>query len=170
MGLRGAGKLAILLDLSFVAPEPFHSDAGCENADSEQRSFLPEATFWTTVVAVLGTTISPYLFFWQAAQEAEDIRVEPERKPLLKAPRQGPDAIERIVVSPSTAFPFDDGISEQRTQLWILAGKVNDRVGGRLMISTEFLHRRRLDNLQRGILRECCKRCEFGAASTTGTP
>ncbi len=28
----------------------------------------------TTIVAVLGTTISPYLFFWQAAQEVEEIR------------------------------------------------------------------------------------------------
>src|SRR6185369_15440745 len=27
--------------------------------------------YWTMVVAVLGTTISPYLFFWQAAQESE---------------------------------------------------------------------------------------------------
>src|SRR5437667_9381912 len=59
-------------------------------------TFLPDAAFWTTVVAVLGTTISPYLFFWQAAQEAEDVHVEPERKPLVKAPHQGPDAIERI--------------------------------------------------------------------------
>jgi len=59
-------------------------------------TFLPDAAFWTTVVAVLGTTISPYLFFWQAAQEVEDIRVVPERKPLAKAPQQGPDAIERI--------------------------------------------------------------------------
>jgi len=59
-------------------------------------TFLPDAAFWTTVVAVLGTTISPYLFFWQAAQEVEDIRLEPQRKPLVKAPQQGPDAIERI--------------------------------------------------------------------------
>lgn len=28
-------------------------------------------SYWTMVVAVLGTTISPYLFFWQAAQESE---------------------------------------------------------------------------------------------------
>ncbi len=28
----------------------------------------------TTLVAILGTTISPYLFFWQASQEAEDQR------------------------------------------------------------------------------------------------
>ena len=27
------------------------------------------------VVAILGTTISPYLFFWQASQEAEERRV-----------------------------------------------------------------------------------------------
>src|SRR5205814_395050 len=37
-----------------------------------------DAAFWTTVVAILGTTISPYLFFWQAAQEVEDIRAVPE--------------------------------------------------------------------------------------------
>ena len=30
------------------------------------------------VVAVLGTTISPYLFFWQATQEVEDSRRRPE--------------------------------------------------------------------------------------------
>lgn len=29
-------------------------------------------TFLTTVVAILGTTISPYLFFWQASQEVEE--------------------------------------------------------------------------------------------------
>jgi len=52
--------------------------------------------FWTTVVAVLGTTISPYLFFWQASQAAEDTKEEPLRKPLTKAPAQGTDAIERI--------------------------------------------------------------------------
>ncbi|HEY4321787.1 MAG TPA: divalent metal cation transporter [Gemmatimonadales bacterium] len=27
---------------------------------------------WATVVAILGTTISPYLFFWQASQEVEE--------------------------------------------------------------------------------------------------
>jgi NRAMP (natural resistance-associated macrophage protein)-like metal ion transporter len=57
-----------------------------------------EPAFWTTVVAILGTTISPYLFFWQASQEAEDTKKEPMRQPLVRAPRQGPDAIERIRV------------------------------------------------------------------------
>src|SRR6202035_3846220 len=31
------------------------------------------------IVAVFGTTISPYLFFWQAAQEMEDLRVDTAR-------------------------------------------------------------------------------------------
>jgi NRAMP (natural resistance-associated macrophage protein)-like metal ion transporter len=52
--------------------------------------------FWLMVVAILGTTISPYLFFWQAAQEVEDTKAEPMRQPLLKRPAQGPDALERI--------------------------------------------------------------------------
>jgi NRAMP (natural resistance-associated macrophage protein)-like metal ion transporter len=70
--------------------------------------FLPEASFWTTVVAVLGTTISPYLFFWQAAQEAEDTRVDPERKPLVRAPRQGPDEIERIRLDTYVGMAFSN--------------------------------------------------------------
>src|SRR5262249_24100660 len=35
--------------------------------------------FWTTVVAIFGTTISPYLFFWQASLEVEEIADVPER-------------------------------------------------------------------------------------------
>jgi NRAMP (natural resistance-associated macrophage protein)-like metal ion transporter len=31
-----------------------------------------DGAYWQMIVAVLGTTISPYLFFWQAAQEAEE--------------------------------------------------------------------------------------------------
>jgi Mn2+/Fe2+ NRAMP family transporter len=52
--------------------------------------------FWITVVAILGTTISPYLFFWQAAQEVEDTKALPVREPLLQRPEQGPDALARI--------------------------------------------------------------------------
>ena len=54
--------------------------------------FIPtlhfDRDFWLTVVAILGTTISPYLFFWQAAQEVEDTRTEPRREPLLREPAQ----------------------------------------------------------------------------------
>ncbi len=51
---------------------------------------------WAMVVAIFGTTISPYLFFWQAGQEAEDTREDAERRPLKAAPQQGPNALQRI--------------------------------------------------------------------------
>ncbi len=59
-----------------------------------QLSF--ERDFWMMVVAILGTTISPYLFFWQAAQEVEDTKAKPERQPLRHSPSQGPAALSRI--------------------------------------------------------------------------
>jgi Mn2+/Fe2+ NRAMP family transporter len=39
--------------------------------------------YLTTIVAIFGTTISPYLFFWQASQEAEDQRVDVTKRPLI---------------------------------------------------------------------------------------
>ena len=49
-----------------------------------------------TVVAVFGTTISPYLFFWQSSQEAEEVKVEPDEAPLNCAPEQAPAEYRRI--------------------------------------------------------------------------
>jgi NRAMP (natural resistance-associated macrophage protein)-like metal ion transporter len=48
------------------------------------------------IVAVLGTTISPYLFFWQASEEAEDERVDLAQHPLTEAPDEAPAAMRRI--------------------------------------------------------------------------
>jgi NRAMP (natural resistance-associated macrophage protein)-like metal ion transporter len=49
--------------------------------------FIPRLTwsddYFTTIVAIFGTTISPYLFFWQASQEAEDQRVDVTKQPLI---------------------------------------------------------------------------------------
>jgi NRAMP (natural resistance-associated macrophage protein)-like metal ion transporter len=50
----------------------------------------------TTIVAIFGTTISPYLFFWQAAQEVEDLDQSDEREPLKRNGDQAPDALSRI--------------------------------------------------------------------------
>jgi len=52
--------------------------------------------FVTMVVAILGTTISPYLFFWQAEEEVEDVETEPAEAPLAEAPQQAPVALHRI--------------------------------------------------------------------------
>jgi Mn2+/Fe2+ NRAMP family transporter len=40
----------------------------------------------TLPVAILGTTISPYLFFWQAGQEVEDEKESATAEPLNEAP------------------------------------------------------------------------------------
>ncbi|MBN9049379.1 MAG: divalent metal cation transporter [Rhizobiales bacterium] len=52
--------------------------------------------FFTMLVAVFGTTISPYLFFWQASMEVEEIDAHEKAKPLKKAPEQAPKVIEQI--------------------------------------------------------------------------
>jgi len=44
--------------------------------------------YLTALTAVLGTTISPYLFFWQASQEVEEQKATPGERPLRQAPRQ----------------------------------------------------------------------------------
>jgi Mn2+/Fe2+ NRAMP family transporter len=55
-----------------------------------------DGQYWQTIVALLGTTISPYLFFWQASQEVEDIHEIPRRQPLIAKPRQAKGALARI--------------------------------------------------------------------------
>jgi NRAMP (natural resistance-associated macrophage protein)-like metal ion transporter len=74
-------------------------------------TFSFEPAFWTTVVAIMGTTISPYLFFWQASQEAEDTKENPRREPLVEAPQQGPDAIERIRVDTYVGMAFSNAVA-----------------------------------------------------------
>ncbi|WFU11270.1 divalent metal cation transporter (plasmid) [Rhizobium sp. CB3090] len=54
------------------------------------------AEFFTTIVAILGTTISPYLFFWQASQEVEEEQVDRHKHPLVEAPREAPAELTRI--------------------------------------------------------------------------
>ena len=80
--------------------------------DVARGLFIPTITtdvdFWTTVVAILGTTISPYLCFWQASQEVEDTRRVTERRPLIKAPEQGPDELERIRLDTYIGMAFSN--------------------------------------------------------------
>jgi NRAMP (natural resistance-associated macrophage protein)-like metal ion transporter len=64
------------------------------------RGFIPHITAdgktITVVVAILGTTISPYLFFWQANVEVEDEKENPVSKPLKQKPQDAPKELERI--------------------------------------------------------------------------
>ncbi|HEV2336507.1 MAG TPA: divalent metal cation transporter, partial [Stellaceae bacterium] len=58
-------------------------------------SLVWQRDYVVVIVAVLGTTISPYLFFWQASEEAEDERVNPAEHPLNEAPGEAPGEINR---------------------------------------------------------------------------
>lgn len=52
--------------------------------------------YFLALIAVLGTTISPYLFFWQASQEAEEVRTTRGEKALRRAPGQAFAQFSRI--------------------------------------------------------------------------
>jgi len=59
-------------------------------------SFTPNATAAAVVVAVFGTTISPYLFFWQASEEVEDMHANRASSPLVLDASAAPSELRRI--------------------------------------------------------------------------
>ncbi len=64
-------------------------------------TFLPSFSFGrdelTMLVAILGTTISPYLFFWQASEEVEELECEKE-KPVREVPEKATSQFLRIKI------------------------------------------------------------------------
>ena len=64
----------------------------------------------TAFVAILGTTISPYLFFWQAGQEVEEERRH-HAKPLYTAPKSAGPELKRIRVDTLTGMAVSTIIS-----------------------------------------------------------
>jgi len=64
------------------------------------RTFVPSFSLKTdyvvTVVAVLGTTITPYCFFWQSSQEAQEERTDPAAHTLLADPEEAPAEMGRM--------------------------------------------------------------------------
>jgi Mn2+/Fe2+ NRAMP family transporter len=57
--------------------------------------FTPNATAAAVVVGVFGTTISPYLFFWQASEEVEDMHAA-KGSPLRQDSRAADAELRRI--------------------------------------------------------------------------
>lgn len=70
-----------------------------------------EKDYATTIVAILGTTISPYLFFWQAAQEVEEIKRVEADKPLRIAPDQAKRNLRRLRVDTAVGMGFSNFIA-----------------------------------------------------------
>jgi len=63
-----------------------------------------------TIVALFGTTISPYLFFWQSSQEAEDVATTSD-KPLKMAPKTAPAQFRRIRFDTLVGMAFSNLIA-----------------------------------------------------------
>ncbi len=59
-------------------------------------NFAPDADAATVIVGIFGTTISPYLFFWQASEEVEDMRGKGNAPPLLAEPAPARRELRRI--------------------------------------------------------------------------
>ena len=68
------------------------------------------AAYATAFVAILGTTISPYLFFWQAGQEIEE-QHRRHAKPLCLTPAAADGEFRRIRVDTLTGMAFSTLIS-----------------------------------------------------------
>jgi len=77
--------------------------------------FFPSGTaaadYASMVVAVLGTTISPYLFFWQAAQEVEDDRRRPDASELRSDPAYARQHLSRIKQDTYIGMLFSNAIA-----------------------------------------------------------
>ncbi|MBC7712314.1 MAG: divalent metal cation transporter [Rhizobacter sp.] len=75
-------------------------------------TFLPQiswkAEYITTMVAIFGTTISPYLFFWQASQEVEDQELNPNAHALKNAPEQVKENFHRIKIDTYVGMGFSN--------------------------------------------------------------
>ena len=67
--------------------------------------------FLTTLVAILGTTISPYLFIWQSAQEADEQRIDANKRPLKQSASDAPKEFRRIRLDTLIGMAFSNLIA-----------------------------------------------------------
>jgi NRAMP (natural resistance-associated macrophage protein)-like metal ion transporter len=70
-----------------------------------------DTNYFLMIVAVLGTTISPYLFFWQASQEVEEMTQGKIRRPLRELTRGGEVEIDRIKIDTIVGMIFSNLIA-----------------------------------------------------------
>ncbi|WP_051244129.1 NRAMP family divalent metal transporter [Azohydromonas australica] len=79
-----------------------------------RRTLVPQVQFSREyaqmLVAVLGTTICPYLFFWQSAQEVEEQRAAPDERPIRAAPQQARRQFSRSALDTGVGMAISNGI------------------------------------------------------------
>ncbi len=88
-----------------------HVDWMAAARETAMPTFHWEKDYATTIVAILGTTISPYLFFWQAAQEVEEIKRVSADKPLRIAPEQASRHLRRLRLDTAVGMGFSNFIA-----------------------------------------------------------
>src|SRR5436309_11322458 len=69
------------------------------------------ADYFLMIVAVLGTTIIPYLFFWQASKEVEEMNQGKGRRPLRELAKGGLNELDRIRVDTTVGMIFSNAIA-----------------------------------------------------------
>jgi len=78
-------------------------------------TLIPRMAFnqesFVALIAVLGTTISPYLFFWQASQEAEEVKNNHGEKPLKHAPAQATAHLHRIHIDTLLGMALSNAVA-----------------------------------------------------------
>ncbi|KXS32624.1 MAG: Manganese transport protein [Candidatus Gallionella acididurans] len=63
------------------------------------------------IVAIFGTTISPYLFFWQAGQEVEELEVRQSKDSLRNSPQDALRQLRRINIDTALGMAFSNIIA-----------------------------------------------------------
>src|ERR1700733_16064821 len=80
-----------------------------------KRTFIPNISvkreYLAALIAVLGTTISPYLLFWQSGEEVELMESSLGEEALKKAPRQAPEQFQRIKIDTYVGMAFSNLIA-----------------------------------------------------------
>ena len=77
-------------------------------AHSLTPHFALTAEYLTVIVAVFGTTISPYLFFWQASQEVEELDADPAAGALAQVPEGAEEHLRRIKIDTYLGMAFSN--------------------------------------------------------------
>lgn len=83
--------------------------------DVAHRTVAPQLTWsaevLTAIVAIFGTTISPYLFFWQSSEEVEEEEADPNSDPLITHPEQAKRELGRIRLDTYVGMAFSNIIA-----------------------------------------------------------
>ena len=124
------------LTLSLLAYVAVAFSVHIDWAQAIRQSFAPTLSFnpdfVAVVVAVFGTTISPYLFFWQASQEVEELRSGNGSSSLTSTPEEARLHLRRIKLDTFVGMGFSNLIAF----FIILSAAVTLHVAGITQIQT----------------------------------